>query len=572
MNGRITGNEMKLQHFNDFYFLETLKAGISMAKASNPENGFRRSFDKLENDVNEAFDALCETMAKRILVYVWGACLGEVRHAARYMNKYVAEINGKNISRDTVYRESLNFEPTEAHMEIVRDVYAQDGWGGTYGGSKWLDVTEGMMLYGKVSNATFIDHAVDLEHNGGNIFTKDGSEFGMKNYDYEGDSYYTASNMKQFLDFKFSADILNDRMTGYRAPESIKVSRKVYTLIVRYSNIVAPVKNLDGYLEASLEWLTPYDVNWGTKSLTIETQGQGRESDTIECGFCDRMISAEDHSHWNGTCCCEHCRDRKSDNYTTCDNCGKYARHEDMYYVDGEGDSLCESCYSEIGCCEECGTNKYPHHLFETDDNVKLCGFCYDDTECECGGHYHDMQAHDAEEHENEQEEASLPIDADGVFEPKNEWEWIPQNVMVTYTWKGSTKMNQVVLPSIPAAKAQKQTLKQVGAKHITITPIEYPYTFESNHFMQMNKNVWADMYIVSEGLWVYYHEENKKFVVMTKTGLWTSEKTGTINGALKIAHEMSKLLDWSKIETVNDWNLVPQETKDAISKTIQEA
>ena len=570
MNGRITGNEMRLQHFNDFYFLETLKAGISMAKASNPENGFRRSFDKLENDVNEAFDALCESMAKRIFVYVWGACLGEARHAARYMDKYIPEISGGRYSRDDVYRKSLEFEPNETHMTIVRDVYAQSGWGGTYGGKAWLDVTEGMMLYGKVSNATFIDHAVDLEHNGGNIFTKDGSEFGMKNYDYEDDLYYTASEMKRFLDYKFSADILNDRMTGYRAPKSIKISRKVHTLITRYSNIVAPVKNLDGYLEASLEWLSPYDVNWGTKEMTIETQGQRDDGEKIECGFCDRMISAEDHSHWNGTCCCEHCRERKNDNYTTCDNCGRYVRHEDVSYVDGEDESLCESCYSEIEKCEECGEDNYPHHIFETDDNVKLCESCYNDTECECGGHYHDMQAHDNEMHE-EQEEIALPIDADGVFESKNEWEWIPQNVVVTYIWRGSTKMNQVVLPSIPAAKAQKELFKKLGAKHIEITPIEYPYTFDNNHFMQCGKNVWADMYIVSEGLWVYYNEDAEKWVVMTKTGLWAGG-SDNINTALKIAHKMSKILDWSAVDTLDHWNIVPQETKDKILKATKEA
>lgn len=73
MNAKITGNEMTMAHFHDFYFLEAMQAGLSMAKVTNPEFQFRRSVEKLESDINETFAKLTQTMAFRIYVYLYAA-------------------------------------------------------------------------------------------------------------------------------------------------------------------------------------------------------------------------------------------------------------------------------------------------------------------------------------------------------------------------------------------------------------------------------------------------------------------------------------------------------------------
>jgi hypothetical protein len=264
---------MQLEHFHDFYFLEALQAAATMAGSTNPDFEFRRSVIKFEEDVRDAFVHLTHEMGMRIWVYLWAAALGEARYARSHsLSVWIEELNGD--SRQSVYHKSFDFFPCQENVDLLKKVYGQRGWGGAYGGKKWLEIVEGLDMYGKVSDATFIDHSVDLEHNGGCVFSKS-AKFGLSCYN--DNTGYSAGDLRFFLDFKFKENILEKTLKIHGDKKDIRISSKVYRLIERYKNIFLKVgsasylKTLDvmSHLLPTMEWLDGYTVEWGTDLLTI---------------------------------------------------------------------------------------------------------------------------------------------------------------------------------------------------------------------------------------------------------------------------------------------------------------
>lgn len=276
MNTRFTGNTMTLEHFHDFYYLEALMAGITMARSSHPEWEFRHSLERLETDVKEAFEHLTHEMALRIYVYLYAAAMGEARYAQDFgLNYYVKGLRGKG--RNDVYEMAIEYFPTPENIEVLKNVFSQK-WGGSYGGKAWKSIVDAMDLYGKVSEATFIDHSVDLEHNGGCVFSKS-ANFGLDCF------AHFASDLKYFLDFKFSENILEKQ---FYSP--IRISRKVYKLIDRFINVTTSFGS-DKHLKMlitlyslvpTLEWLDGYTIDWGNKTLeTVGTKPEPKAKEKI---------------------------------------------------------------------------------------------------------------------------------------------------------------------------------------------------------------------------------------------------------------------------------------------------
>lgn len=273
MNKNWTGNMMTLEHFNDFYMLEALMAAITMEYSAHPDYEFRHSVVRLEADVKEAFAHLTHEMALRIYVYLWSAALGEARYAQDFNLKYyIKGLHG--LSRSSVYDKALSYFPCQENVTILKNVFNQK-WGGAYGGEAWLNIVEAMEMYGKVSDATFIDHSVDLEHNGGCVFSKS-AKFGLDCDAYS--PYY----LKKFLDFKFAKNILEDLNDHGGEVTRVRVSRKVYGLIERFINVCVPVGSsrydrmivAKHFIQPSLSWLSGYSVEWDTQML----EGRGKET------------------------------------------------------------------------------------------------------------------------------------------------------------------------------------------------------------------------------------------------------------------------------------------------------
>lgn len=260
---RWTGNTMTLDHFADFYYLEAISAGMTMAASENPDISWKHSFQKLENDVKEAFSHLTHEMAFRIYVYLYAASLGEARHASG-MKITIKETN--NSSRETVYRMALDYFPSDNNIKLLKSVFRDNKWPSSFGGKAWLNIVEAMEMYGKISDAAFIDHSVDLEHNGGCVFSKS-ANMGLYCFGEE-------MNLKKFLDFKFSHNILETMPKR----NDVRVSHKVYRLLERYMNICTIpgtakyIKTLlaINYLRHDLEWLSDYTVDWAYNEFEVK--------------------------------------------------------------------------------------------------------------------------------------------------------------------------------------------------------------------------------------------------------------------------------------------------------------
>lgn len=527
-----TGNIMTLDHFFDFYYLEALRAGLSMAKSANPDNLFRKAFLKLENDVNETFDALCDTMALHIYVYLWVAALGEATYADENCETCISELTGGWSERD-----ALNYFPSDTNVQIVKDIYDQSWASGGYGGDAWLEIVEAMDMYGKVTNATFIDHAVDLEHNGGNVFDKtSGSTCGLECYGEKGD-------LKEFLNVKFTNDILNniEYKTWTTRNLDVHISKKVHTLMQRYHNIVANVGVLD-IVQPTLEFLTPYSVDWDYQEFNVQDANGG-----MECEWCHDKIDEDDHYNApNGDAICEDCYEN---HISSCEHCGEATDNDEMSEVtviENHQENWCEGCVSnDATTCDICADLVSQDNALMTEDNYWICEDCKDDYFCEeCNEYYYDLNTHNQEEHPV-YEPAELPVDADGFFEIVNNWEF-------PHTFQAERETGGIWREKIFDVKYSD------GIHTVQMHVMDYPQT---------------GLFVFCVGLANRQTKHSKlplsEFGIMTPCGLWFSGKDKTMRGCLNTVQRVKDLIDWTKIKTVDDWNLLGSDKVHEIQKVV---
>lgn len=83
-------------------------------------------------------------------------------------------------------RKSLKLSKTEA-VTAMRYLYGDVAWDRSYGGAAWASIADGYLKLAKADSTqariVYIDHAYDLQHNNGTVFTK------LKSYYKEEDSY-----------------------------------------------------------------------------------------------------------------------------------------------------------------------------------------------------------------------------------------------------------------------------------------------------------------------------------------------------------------------------------------------
>lgn len=376
----VSGNQMNLRHFHDFYLLEAMRAGITMAKSAHPDYAFRKAVTRLESDVEAAFETLSATMAKRIWVYLWGAALGEVVYAHENCDEGIDELREVSFT----YRLTFDYYPTEENIDTVKNVFSQYWHSGGYGGDLWAMITNAVGLYGNIPNAAFIDHAVDLEHNGGCVFDKTGSASPLNLNCFGG---YGGDSLKHFLNHKFAHDILNRDMDY----QQIFASRKVHSLLTRYNNIIEKIGAVD-FVDVSIEWLQDITITWSDDAYD-NTFTVVEASSRYSCAHCGDSMG-EDEGHWidEELVCCN-CS-------TYCEKCGEYVMNDDTQWIDGEGETWCDSCAEDVVTCEECNKDYNIDNTTGTEDGYNICTDCVNDCTCEhCGEVHYNLPEHVESEH-----------------------------------------------------------------------------------------------------------------------------------------------------------------------------
>lgn len=253
-----TSTTMSLEHYHDFYFVEALKAEIRTRVSANEELGFNGAVQKLLEDIDAFEEKVFPNMALRTFMYIYAACLGEARHACSNSAKTLFIRETANTGRLTLFGSATEYPPTKKNINAIVTIFSQE-WHSGFGGSAWRQIAEALNLYFKLPPAAFIDHVVDLQHNNGTVFSKSDA----KNTIFF-DVIYPYGRFGEFLDYKFSKNILKDYGVG-----CMKLTRRVYTFIQRYRNIF-DIKAPMNWIKVGLEPLSSYNIAWGNSELTTE--------------------------------------------------------------------------------------------------------------------------------------------------------------------------------------------------------------------------------------------------------------------------------------------------------------
>jgi hypothetical protein len=254
-----TKARMKLEHFHDFYFLQALQEGIRTAVAANPEKAFSKAVEKLTEDVSDFIAELFPNLALRSFVYLYAACLGEARHSRESIAESLWIPETQSMHRAGLYRVATDYRPNKNNLDVLVKVFDQP-WSSGFGGKAWKNIADSLVMYFSHPPAAFIDHIIDLEHNGGCVFNKtDARDTLHFEAEYEG-------NFKMFLDYKFRYDILAQEPDGIYG--NLLVTRKTRKLLTRYEIIFN--KKPITWVTGGLETLDDYLVEWGNEEFHLE--------------------------------------------------------------------------------------------------------------------------------------------------------------------------------------------------------------------------------------------------------------------------------------------------------------
>lgn len=248
-----TDTIMTLDYFNDFYFLEALKANISRKVAEKPILQFSHTIDKLLEDIQEQTDTFLPNIALRTFTYLFAACVGEARHAKRDAAE-VLYIDETPKNRGEAFSMLYQFPPDEQNLKALSGIFEQK-WAGSFGGKAWLQIARALEMYFKVPHAAFLDHVIDLQHNNGTVFSK--SEASQLKFEIHYEGHFSS-----FLEFKFNRDMLKDNPGQY-----MLITRKTYKLIERYCSIFR--ENMPSWARPKLKSLSDYIVSWGNRHFTV---------------------------------------------------------------------------------------------------------------------------------------------------------------------------------------------------------------------------------------------------------------------------------------------------------------
>ena len=175
--------------------------------------------------LTQAFDEYTQVVAKQIAVYLDAACGGELRYK---------QFDGLKQGSRSIARRDWRERRLSKGINLLRggsDNFHNGGWGGGYGGPAWGAIIDLLIahLEGKVSNTLFVDQALALEHNGGQVFNKL----------YQ---YWVQDSLKEVLDANLNQNW--ERLLKYGSPWARKIFMEWITaeedLVVKNFDVSRP--------------------------------------------------------------------------------------------------------------------------------------------------------------------------------------------------------------------------------------------------------------------------------------------------------------------------------------------
>lgn len=237
---------MPISQVMDFYYAEAIASETQQARNW-------RAGERLVQDAAELRNQLADYLAPALYNYLIVACWGEAEH-------YNSEAAGMGfIKNHFSLLRALTFD-RECLVETLRCLFVAQEWDGAFGGRNWGHICSELQKVGSMPKVAWVDHLIDLEHNGGSAFDKD-DEARVVNVAIDTDTTF-------FLNFKAHKDILTkeDRWV------TLSISREIKQLVSRYHNVFEKQSKRPDWFEIHTadRYIVPYkQPKWGTTKANL---------------------------------------------------------------------------------------------------------------------------------------------------------------------------------------------------------------------------------------------------------------------------------------------------------------
>jgi hypothetical protein len=267
----------------DFYMLEAVGLIVKPMQ-------FKHSHERWLRDFNNLRNKFIDNLEQAIWDYTVLVSAGEMRHAKTKAVAYNPNLpySGSH-NRDTCFKGVVNFDP-KSLLASCDYVFNKVQWKSSgYGGPKWGAIAQAAIFRDKWKNKVlFIDHCVDLTHNGNVYFDKEESNiFKLR----EPNEY------KRFLDFKRDCVRPQDLLQCYKCSSLIADFIERAEAVGLTTNRFCWKRDTDFFRNYDTREVLSYKpIEWGTRVLTFEFKGSERytlygceEDDDVDCEDCGKI-------------------------------------------------------------------------------------------------------------------------------------------------------------------------------------------------------------------------------------------------------------------------------------------
>lgn len=239
----------------EFYALEAVSAmvaGTEYGDFQPMQHSHRRWYE----DFSRFRDRYISKFASAIYDYTVLVTAAELRHMKRKASHYIKGYYDGPLERNEVYQDCVAYRADDILHAGYRMFDPQKvKWEEDFGGEKWWYITKAGLMKGKFDNCTWIDHCVDLSHNGNIYFDKGAGIFALQ----------SREQYKEFLDLKRDCEPkkLLERKFGYHFARLLWRASNLQILTgLEIGGLLSP---LEGASEQQLLCYSP--IQWGKKHL-----------------------------------------------------------------------------------------------------------------------------------------------------------------------------------------------------------------------------------------------------------------------------------------------------------------
>ena len=253
-----------------FYIVESVKC--LLADKDSDYTPFRHSHEAWKERFDTYADSFNERLAHLLYDYTALVVAGEMRHCVDKASHTLTDRQWistcTHTDRETCYERAPLHWNAESILKSGVAAFGSDVmWVSGYGGKKWCAIAEAGLMYKKVPDVIFIDHCVDLTHNGSIYFDKGA---GLINLDY-------TQEYLDFLDFKYSAhpmSIVTDCCCQFKDLRKLIAEAQTLQVLSKYFQIRRDYSMADG----TLDDIYPIPVEWDPDVLqpTLKRTKNGR--------------------------------------------------------------------------------------------------------------------------------------------------------------------------------------------------------------------------------------------------------------------------------------------------------